>query len=226
MEKIRVLLADDQVLFVQSLKTVLDLQTDDIEVVGIAGNGREAVEAAESTRPHVVLMDVRMPGMDGVEAARIIHQKHAEIQIIMLTTFDDDNYVYKALSNGAAGYLLKDIPPSELIASIRAIREGPVLISPSVAAKLADHALSFKHAFVVPEGADEAHVRERLETLSRREREVFRLIAEGFDNREISEKLFIAEQTVKNHVSAIYSKFNVRDRVHMIRLAMEFKNLV
>ncbi len=222
--KIRLLLVDDQVLFVQSLRTVIEIQASDIEVVGTAGNGEEAVAIVEETRPEVVLMDVRMPVMDGVEAARLIHQRHPAVHLIMLTTFDDDNYVYKALSHGAAGYLLKDIPPSELIASIRAVREGPVLISPSIAARLAEQALHKGFPPLISESGDESDAAERMETLSRREREVLRLVAEGLDNREIAERLFLAEQTVKNHVSTIYSKLDVRDRVHLIRLAMRLKS--
>ncbi len=221
MEKVRILLVDDQVLFIESLKTVLETRTRDFKIVGIAYDGREAIRIVERERPHVVLMDVRMPKMDGVVATRLIHKKYPEIQVMMLTTFDDDEYVHAALHNGAVGYLLKDIPPYELIASIRAMREGAVQISPSIATKLADHAYnSVKNAhsseggFCAPEWFN---------ALSKREMEILKLLSKGLDNREIAERLYIAEQTVKNHVSIIYSKMGARDRVQAVRMALEIK---
>lgn len=135
-QSVSVVLADDQVLFVDSLKTVLEHSTEDIEVRGIATNGREAVDLVATHRPSVVLMDVRMPEMDGVEATRIIRTTYPETQVVMLTTFDDDEYVFSALGYGAIGYLLKNIPTEELVVSLRAVRSGTMQISPSVAAKL------------------------------------------------------------------------------------------
>lgn len=211
MEKTKILLADDQVLFVESLKTVIEIRAPDISVVGIAHNGMEAIKLVEKYKPQIVLMDVRMPVLDGVEATRAIHVKFPEVYIIMLTTFDDDTYVKKALSYGAVGYLLKDIAPSELIASLRAIKKGPMLISPSVAAKLLDHA--YGGGFHNNDSDRET----LLKSLSPREREILDLMAQGYDNREIASELVIAEQTVKNHVSIIYDKLGVRDRVQAIQ---------
>lgn len=214
MEKTEIILVDDQVLFVESLKTVIEIRAPEITVVGIAHNGEEAVRLVEKRKPSIVLMDVRMPVLDGVEAVRIIHEKFPHIRIIMLTTFDDDVYVKKALNYGAVGYLLKDIAPSELIASLRVIKNGPVLISPSVAAKLVDHAYSSN------EHKNESERDIRLGALSRREREILDLMALGYDNREIAQELSIAEQTVKNHVSIIYDKLGVRDRVQAVQYIM------
>jgi len=130
MAEIQVLLVDDQVLFVQSLRTVLNTVAADIHVCGIALNGKEAVDFVSRQRPDVILMDVRMPVMDGVEATRIIHKEHPDISIMMLTTFDDDSYVVEALNEGAVGYILKDVPPEELIIAVRAIYSGKIIISP------------------------------------------------------------------------------------------------
>ena len=136
MDFIKVLLVDDQILFVESLKTVLETRTKDIKVIEIAHDGWEAVQKVEKEHPHIVLMDVRMPKMDGVEATSIIKKKFPETHVMMLTTFDDDEFVHDALYHGAVGYLLKDIPPDELITAIRAVNEGSVLISQTVAAKI------------------------------------------------------------------------------------------
>lgn len=135
-DRITVLLADDQLLFVESLKTVLETRASDLSIQDIAHNGLEAVEAVRRRQPDIVLMDIRMPVMDGVEATRIIHQEYPEVAIMMLTTFDDDEYLTEALKLGAAGYLLKDSPPNELIAAIRSLLQGSVIISPQVANKL------------------------------------------------------------------------------------------
>ena len=217
MDKIRVLLVDDQVLFVESLKTVIETRTEDIEIVGIAYNGQEALELVEKSLPHIVLMDVRMPVVDGVEATRIIHEKFPQIHILMLTTFDDDEYVHKALHHGAIGYLLKNIPPSELIAAVRATKEGASLISPAVIARLVEQIN--KHPFEADDHTiSESNLPYLLQPLSKREIQVFHLLAEGYDNKQIADRLFIAEQTVKNYVSAIYSKIGVRNRVQVMRM--------
>ena len=136
MDRIRVVLVDDQVLFVESLQTVLELRSDDIEVVGTAHNGEEGLEVIRAARPDIVLMDVRMPGMDGVEATRRLHQEHPEIKVVMLTTFDDDVYVREAMQYSAVGYILKNIPATNLINSIRAVRDGTIQLSPSVMHKI------------------------------------------------------------------------------------------
>ncbi len=215
MEKVRILLADDQKLFVSSLKTVIETRSDDIEVVGIAYNGQEAIELVRKYHPHIVLMDVRMPLMDGVEATRIICQKYRATQVIMLTTYDDEIYVHDALSMGAVGYLLKETQPSNLIMSILAVKEGSVLISPAIAKKLVKQLDN--PAFSVF-SRDNISSTPWLDDLTKREKEVLLLLAKGHNNKMIAEKLFIEEQTVRNHVSMIYSKIGVHDRIEVMLL--------
>jgi DNA-binding NarL/FixJ family response regulator len=213
MSRIKVLLADDQALFVESLRTVIERTTEDIEVVGIARDGAEAVVLAGERRPDLVLMDDRMPTMDGVEATRRIRAAFPETRIMMLTTFEDDEYVKEALERGAVGYLLKDIPPAELVSAIRAVAGGAFLIAPSVARSL------IKRAYLRPEPPAEEP--EWLRAMSRRELEILELVARGFSNKEISSTISIAEQTVRNHISAIYYKMGVSDRSQAARLAKE-----
>ena len=221
MEQIRILLVDDQMLFVESLRTVIETRSPDIKVVGVAHDGTAAVQMVASLQPDVTLMDVRMPKMDGVESTRRIKEQFPEARVLMLTTFDDDHYVIEALRLGAVGYLLKDMPPAELISAIKAVHEGGVLISPKVAAKLVAK-LSEAQAAKPP--ATPGHPKKTADPvfdLSSREQEILKLMAMGLDNREIAAKLYIAEQTVKNYVSIIYSKLGVRDRVQASRLAIE-----
>ncbi len=217
MEKIKLLLVDDQTLFVESLKTVLKTRAKDMAVIGVANDGPTAVAMVALEQPDIILMDVRMPGMNGVETTRQIKEKYPLIKVLMLTTFDDDDYVVEALKLGAVGYLLKDMPPAELIKAIRTLHEGGVLISPKVAAKVVDR-------LIIPTGKvrnQDPESNSLVDELSNREKEVLRLLAQGFDNREIAARLFIAEQTVKNHVSVIYSKLGVHDRVQALRKADE-----
>jgi DNA-binding NarL/FixJ family response regulator len=215
MDKIRLLIVDDQVLFLESLSTFLRNYAEDIEVVGLARNGREALEKAPALRPDIVLMDVHMPVMDGVEATGRLIEALPGVRILILSTYDEDEYVRKALKQGAAGYLLKDISPTELIASIRALKGGAVQISPQIVAKL-------MKSFIAEEPSPAREIAERLEwfkSLTPREREVFTLIAKGYDNAQIAEELHMAEHTVRNHVSMIYSKLGVQDRFQIIQLA-------
>jgi DNA-binding NarL/FixJ family response regulator len=217
MDKIRLLIVDDQILFLESLSTFLRNYAADIEVVGLARNGAEALEKAAALHPDIVLMDVHMPVMDGVEATGKLIASQPGIRILILSTYDVDDYVRRALKLGAAGYLLKDISPTELIASIRALKAGAVQISPQVVAKLMSSVLS-------EEPSAEREIRlEWLESLTRREREVFTLIARGCDNAQIGEELHMAEHTVRNHVSMIYSKLGVQDRFQIIQLANKIR---
>jgi DNA-binding NarL/FixJ family response regulator len=220
MNKIRILLADDQLLFVESLKTVLETRAKDFQVVGIAYNGEDAVKMAGELSPDVVLMDVRMPILDGVEAARIIHEKFPATQIMMLTTFDDDEYVRNALCYGAVGYLLKDAPPREVIAAVRAAKDGPVLISPAIAVKILQAASPSQTA---PDGKETKKQEKccKIYELSRREREVLELLSQGLNNKEIAGRLFLAEQTVKNILSAIYSKTGAHNRITALKIVMD-----
>jgi DNA-binding NarL/FixJ family response regulator len=204
---IRVLLVDDQRLFVESLRRLLEIDSPDLSVCGVAYDAESALALLSRTHPDVVLLDVRMPGTDGVEVARIISRDWPDIHTVMLTTFDDDEYVHNALSQGAVGYLLKDIPPGELIAAIRAVKEGGVMISPSIARKLAlGHAVS--------EPNEEMTL---LEELTPRDEELLRLLVQGHNNSEIAETLFLGPQTVRNYVSSLYAKLGVRNRAEAMR---------
>ena len=198
MDQISVLIADDQSLFLESLSTFLHNYAEDIDVVGLAKNGEEALAKAAELKPDIVLMDVHMPVMDGVEATGRLIKAQPGVKILILSTYDEDEYVRKALSLGAAGYLLKDISPTELIASIRALKSGAVQISPQIVAKLMK-GLSAEGPSPVREIAERY---EWFESLTRREREIFTLIATGYDNGQIAEELHLAEHTVRNHVSA------------------------
>ena len=221
MAEIRVLIADDQVLFAKSLRVVLHAHGRSlIKVVGVAYDGREAVEAVERENPDVVLMDVRMPGMDGVAAAREIAARHPSTKVVMLTTFSDDEYVYQALANGAVGYLLKTIDPEELVAAIKAVHAGTFLVSPSVGRRLVDRVRGSPAAGRPDaDGAAETNfILSQFPILGRREAEVLGMIARNRSNQEIAASLFIAEQTVRNYVSRIYDKLGVSDRAHAIRL--------
>jgi DNA-binding NarL/FixJ family response regulator len=202
MKKIQLLLADDQLLFVKGLSEIIRSQTDDLRVVGVAYNGREAVTLADELSPDVVLMDVRMPEMDGVEATKQIHDMHPEIRIMMLTTFDDDDYVQNALEHGASGYVLKDIAPDDLIADIRALAHGATLVSRTIGVRLAK--LS---------GSAPAWVSE----LNPHQRRIAKLIGEGYDNKRIADIVFLAEQTVRNYASIIYDKIGVHDRLEALQ---------
>jgi DNA-binding NarL/FixJ family response regulator len=225
MDRIGVLLVDDHVLFVESLRTVIDRRARDIAVLGIALNGAEAIRMAAELSPDIILMDIRMPDMSGVECTRVIKERSPGVQIMMLTTFDDDEYILQALGHGAVGYLLKDADPSFLISAIRSVHRGGVLIAPQVAKKLIGKIVTQAPGDEArpPLDAGEAGAARRtaLDSLSRREHEVLNHLAKGLTNREIADALFIAEQTVKNHVSEIYAKLGVHDRAQALRLALE-----
>ncbi|WP_455383671.1 response regulator transcription factor [Salinispira pacifica] len=217
MDRIRVLLVDDQTLFAESLKGVLDARYPELHVVGIAHDGRNAIECVRELVPDVILMDVRMPVMDGVEATGAIHTEYPAIRIIMLTTFDDDEYVQEAISRGAMGYVLKNIPIQDLVDSIRVVREGAFLMTESVASRLV-------HRFVEPARAEDNGGKALpawFKSLTRREKEILFLIAKGCDNKEIADRLCLAEQTTRNHVSVIYSKLGVHDRANAIKAIIE-----
>lgn len=217
MKKTRILLADDQILFVDSLKIVISTIADDMEVVGIAHDGREAVNMIANLSPDIVLLDVRMPVMDGVETTRVVRSKHPEVKIMILTTFNDDEYVREAMQAGAEAYILKDMPAEVLITSIRAVSSGTILISPEIAAKV------FTQSDQPNSSPSSARGRDILNSklLTDRDREILKLIAEGLDNKDIAEHLFLAEQTVKNRVSDIYAKLGVHDRINAARFLQD-----
>jgi DNA-binding NarL/FixJ family response regulator len=205
---IRLLVADDQSMVRAGFRMLLSGE-DEIEVVAEATNGVEAVEKAARFHPSVVLMDIRMPELDGLEATRRILAEDADARILILTTFDLDEYVYEALQAGASGFVLKDDPPEQLIAAIHTVAAGDALLSPAVTRRVIQEFTRLPRA-TPPKEMDE---------LSERERDVFRLLARGLSNSEIGEELYISETTVKTHVTHILSKLHLRDRVQAVVLA-------
>jgi DNA-binding NarL/FixJ family response regulator len=212
---IRVLLADDQELLRLGFRMIL-AQEPDIEVVGEAGNGEEAIALASSCNPDVVLMDVRMPVIDGIEATRRIVSDNPAIRVLVLTTFDLDAYAFGALRVGASGFLLKDVPPDELAAGIRIVASGDAVVSPRVTRRLLDE---YAHVLDVPGTPDRAQSARTVAKLTDRENEVLVAVAEGLSNAEIAERLFVSEATVKSHVGRILGKLGLRDRVQAVVFA-------
>jgi len=205
----RILIVDDQVLFAESLRAVLEASGTQYKVCGLAENGREAVDAVDELKPDLVLMDVRMPVLDGVAATRILKTKHPALKILMLTTFEDDEYVREALRYGVSGYLLKSIPTTELLASLGAALTGALQLDPRVVPALVGQA-SPAAADSPPGWFDE---------LTRKERQVLGLMVGGFHNDEIAERVCMAPQTVRNYISRIYDKLGTTDRVAAVRMA-------
>ena len=211
---IRVLLADDQTLVRSGFRALLE-RAEDIEVVGEAADGAEVVERARAQRPDVVLMDIRMPGVDGLEATRRITADPAlvDVRVIMLTTFELDEYVFEALHAGASGFLLKHVEPDELREAVRVVAEGEALLSPSVTRRLIREFVSQPRRHRPPP--------ERLEALTEREREVLALVAQGLSNKEIAERLVISPATAKTHVSRTMMKLRAHDRAQLVVIAYE-----
>jgi len=211
---IRILLVDDQALVRAGFRMILDAEPD-MEVVGEAGDGREAIDQVRALHPDIVLMDIRMPDLDGLEATRRILESGDDApKILMLTTFDLDEYVYEALRAGASGFLLKDTPPEQLVSAIEVISQGEALLSPAVTRRVISE-------FVKGTGPKPQAQFPRLQELTAREHEVLTLIARGLSNAEIAKTLFVSETTVKTHVARILMKLNLRDRVQAVVLAYE-----
>ncbi|MGA9160350.1 MAG: response regulator transcription factor [Actinomycetota bacterium] len=208
--RIRVLIADDQALMRTGFRMILDAQ-DDMEVVGEAIDGADAIRRFEKLVPDVVVMDVRMPTMDGIEATRRLAALQRPARVLILTTFDLDDYVYEALRAGASGFLLKDRPPEELVAAVRVVAAGDALLAPSVTRRLIEE-FARRAPAVKPTELDE---------LTEREREVLVLMARGLSNAEIARALFVAETTVKTHVGRVLHKLRLRDRAQAVVLAYE-----
>jgi DNA-binding NarL/FixJ family response regulator len=208
----RVLLADDQSMVRTGFRMILESEPD-IEVVGEAANGEQATAATRRLRPDVVLMDVQMPGSDGLEATRrITEDPDLASRVVILTTFERDEYVFEALHAGASGFLLKNAPPEQLIDAVKVVAAGDALLAPSVTRRIIEQ---FSRRPV------EADVRARLESLTQREREVLVLLARGKSNSELAGELFVTEGTVKTHVSSLLAKLGLRDRVQAVVLAYE-----
>ena len=208
---IKVLLADDQALVRSGFRMILEAR-DDFDVIGEAENGREAVELAAVTSPDVILMDVRMPELDGVEATRLILAAGSPARVLILTTFDLDEYVVRAIRAGASGFMLKDVRPPQLVEAIRVVAGGDALLAPSVTRRLLDR---FARDFTSDAEAG------CLDELTGREREILILVAHGLSNAEIAERLVVGESTVKTHVSSILRKLQLRDRVQAVIAAYD-----
>jgi DNA-binding NarL/FixJ family response regulator len=206
----RVLIVDDQALVRAGLRAILEGEID-IEVIGEAGDGEEAIAAAGRVSPDVILMDIRMPKVDGLEATRSICKANGAPRIVILTTFDLDEYVYEALRAGASGFLLKDAPADDLIRAVRVAASGEALLAPSVTRRLIAR---FSGRNMLPPSAS-------LSLLTERERDVLLLVARGLSNQEVAQKLFLSETTVKTHVAHLLDKLDLRDRVQAVVLAYE-----
>ena len=218
MTPLRILIADDQALVRAGFRMILEVE-EDIEIVGEVSDGAQAVDAARELDPDVVLMDIRMPEMDGIEATRLITASDGEEdgagpKVLMLTTFDLNEYVYEALRAGASGFLLKDVPPEQLAAGIRVVASGEALLAPSITKRLIEE-------FATARPAQPPEPPKAFDELTARELEVFKLIARGMSNAEIAAELVVSETTVKTHVARLLMKLGLRDRVQAVVLAYE-----
>lgn len=221
------MITDDQRLMREGLKTILDLE-DDLTVVQLCENGKDTLEKLPSVRPDVILMDIRMPVMDGVECTRIIKQQYPEVKILILTTFDDDEFIIDALKNGAVGYILKDLSSEKLVSSIRDAYKGNSIMQPEIAAKVISHiSESINYSNFNPMNKDSQEIsiiskegNTKLK-LTNREREILNLVGEGMSNTEIAKKLYISVGTVKNYISNLYSKLEVEDRSKLTLYAIK-----
>jgi len=209
--KIRVMVTDDQRLMREGLQTILSLEPD-IAVVGLAENGKDALDQILSLQPDVVLMDIRMPIMDGVECTRLIKQLHPNVRVLILTTFDDDEYIIEALRNGASGYILKDLSGEKLVMAIHDAYRGDSVLQNGIAAKAISHISAPSR--MPPTGS-----------LTYREKDVLRLVGKGMSNTEIASNLFISEGTVKNYISNLYSKLELTDRTKLALYAIKHERM-
>jgi DNA-binding NarL/FixJ family response regulator len=214
---IRILLVDDEPLLRLGFRLVLESQSD-MSVVGEAGEGAAALRQVAEHDPDVVLMDVRMPGMDGIDATRRIVRDHGRSRVLILTTFDLDEYAFAGLRAGASGFLLKNVPPEDLLSAIRAVASGDAVVAPSVTRRLLD---TMAHRLPDPRADADADLDLRLARLTDREREVLLLLAQGLSNAEIAETLTVSEATVKTHVGRVLNKLDLRDRVQAVVFAYQ-----
>lgn len=210
------MITDDQRLMREGLKTILDLE-EDLTVVQLAENGRDALDKIANIQPDVVLMDIRMPVMGGVECTKIIKQKYPDIKVLILTTFDDDEFIIEALKNGAVGYILKDLSSEKLVGAIRDAYHGSSIMQPEIAAKVISHITG-----TVKEPVHNSNkLRNVKSELTDREKDVLELVGKGMSNTEIAKKLYISEGTVKNYMSNLYSKLEVDDRSKLTLYAIK-----
>lgn len=207
---IRVLICDDQDVVREGIQAILGT-VPEIYVVGTAANGAQAIEAVEQWNPDVVLMDLNMPGVNGIQATRTIHEKHPQMRILALTTYDADEWVFDAIRAGAAGYLLKDTPRAMLVQAITGTAEGQTYVDPAIAGKLFNHIAGTTASFDTALAS----------TLSAREHEVLRLLADGLSNADIAKELFLSEGTVRNYVSSLFIKLGVSDRTQAAVVALK-----
>lgn len=214
MDGIRVMLVDDQEIMVRGLRMILESEND-IEVVATASNGEEACRRCPAARPDVVLMDIKMPVLNGVEATARIKRECPGVKVLILTTFNDDEYIFEALKEGASGYLLKDASPDTIAGAIRAVHRGGAPIQPEVASRVVERFSSLAASAAARETRDE-----RVGLLTEREREIAGLVGQGLNNREIAGRLFLSEGTVRNHLSNILNKLELRDRTQLAIFAL------
>lgn len=213
MDKIKVLVADDQQILAEGIATILSLEQD-IEVVGLVENGQEAYEFVKNTKTDIVLMDIRMPVMNGVDATKLIVNAYPDVKVMILTTFDDDEYIESALKNGASGYMLKDLTADKLCLAIKNIYHGSTVMHQRISQKIISgiNRVSPKTSVVKTDSG---------ETLSFREKEILSYIAKGFTNQEIADRLFLSEGTVKNYISLLYEKTGLKGRTRLVNFAIE-----
>jgi DNA-binding NarL/FixJ family response regulator len=212
---IRVLVCDDQALVRSGFRMIIDAR-EDLEVVGEAEDGLQAIALTRKLDPDVILMDVRMPELDGVEATRLVVAAGSRARVLILTTFDLDEYVYEAIRAGASGFLLKDVQPTQLVDAIRVVAAGEALLAPTVTRRLLD-----RFADTFPDGDKPPPPPPGLDLLTERELEVLKLLAQGLSNAELADRLFLSETTVKSHISSVLRKLRLRDRVQAVVLAYE-----
>jgi DNA-binding NarL/FixJ family response regulator len=219
--KIKIMIVDDQRLMREGLRTILDLEHD-LNVVELAENGRDALDKIADAQPDVILMDIRMPIMDGVECTGIIKHKYPGVKVLILTTFDDDEFIIEALKNGAVGYILKDLSSEKLVGAIRDVYNGNFSMQSEIAAKVISHITGITKESIHNHVVIGLHPRSEL---TDREKDVLKLVGKGMSNVEIAKKLYISEGTVKNYISNLYSKLQVSDRSKLTLYAIENNNI-
>tara|TARA_Y100000588_G_C13924487_1_gene782956 strand:+ start:44 stop:709 length:666 start_codon:yes stop_codon:yes gene_type:complete len=217
---IKVLIIDDQKILTEGLKMILSAD-DQLSVIGTGENGQEALNLCRVQIPDVVLMDIQMPLMNGVEATAKIKRLYPSTKVIVLTTFDDDTYIFEAIKNGASGYLLKDTPPDQIAKAVKTVHGGGALIQPDLAQKVLDQ---FSHMAKEEQHSQPSSVDPVFSTLTSREKDISSLVGQGFNNAEIADRLFLSEGTIKNNLTKILDKLDLRDRTQLAILAVKHEN--